>query len=459
LLRSAVVGRVLAIAAFSAAIAAVALVLLRPGGPDYVVRARFVDAGQLVKGNLVQVAGVKVGSISKIRLTDDGRAEVAMKIDDPEYAPLRRGTRAIIRQASLSGVANRYIDLQLPPGTQTRKIRSGGVIGQGETTTAVDLDQLFNTFDPSTRKALSGFIRGENEVYAGRGAEAGAGWAYLNPALAASDRLFNEVNVDTPMLQRFIGATSSLVTDVAERRQQLTGLVDHLSTTTTALGRQSGALSDGIGQLPDFMRRANTTFVNLRATLDDAAPLVEESKPVAKKLRPFFAELRPLARDARPTLRDLSRTIKAPGADNDLIELTRAAEPLRDIAVGSAIRDGKTREGAFPATTKALSGATPELATARPYAPYLTGWFDDFSHSGMYDALGGASRAGVYVNLFANVNGVLKPLLDRTTQAKALEQGLSSDQRWRCPGAAERGAVYKPTADFPCDAAQEPLGK
>ena len=433
MLRSAVVGRVLAIAAMSAAIATVALVLLKPGGPDYVVRARFADAGQLVKGNLVQVAGVKVGSISKIRLTDDGQAEVAMKIDDPEYAPLRRGTRAIIRQASLSGVANRYIDLGLPPGTQTQKIRSGGVIGQGETTTAVDLDQLFNTFDPKTRKALSGFIRGENDVYAGRGAEAGAGWAYLNPALAASDRLFREVNVDTPMLQRFIGATSSLVTDVAARREQLSGLVDHLATTTTALGRQNRALSDGIGLLPDFMRRANTTFVNLRATLDDAAPLVEESKPVAKKLRRFFAELRPLARDARPT--------------------------LRDIAVGSAARNGKTREGAFPATTKALAGATPELATARPYAPDLTGWFDDFSHSGLYDALGGASRAAPYVNLFANVDGVLKPLLDRATQAKALEQGLSSDQRWRCPGAAERGAVYKPTPDFPCDAAQEPLGK
>jgi phospholipid/cholesterol/gamma-HCH transport system substrate-binding protein len=402
---------------------------------------------------------VKVGSISRIRLTGDGQAEVAMKIDDPDYRPLRRGTRAIIRQASLSGVANRYVDLQLPPGDHTARIPPDGVIGQGETTTAVDLDQLFNTFDPKTRKALSGLIRGENDVYAGRGAEAGAGWAYLNPALAASDRLFQEVNVDTPLLQRFIGATSSLVTDVAQRRTQLAGLVDHLSTTTSALGRESDALGRGIGRLPDFMRRANTTFVNLRATLGDAAPLVEESKPVARKLRPFFARLRLLARDARPTLRDLSRTITAPGADNDLIELTQAAEPLRDIAVGSAARNGKTREGAFPATTKALSGATPELATARPYAPDLTGWFDDFSHSGLYDALGGASRAAPYVNLFANVNGVLKPLLDRATQAKALEQGLSSDQRWRCPGAAERGAVYKPTPDFPCDAAQEPLGK
>jgi len=77
----------------------------------------------------------------------------------------------------------------------------------------------------------------------------------------------------------------------------------------------------------------------------------------------------------------------------------------------------------------------------------------------MYDALGGASRAGLYVNLFANVNGVLKPLLDATTASKALQQGLTSGQRWRCPGAAERGAIFKPSPDFPCDAAQGPLGK
>jgi len=454
-----VVGKLLAIAALLAAIAVAGSVLLGAGGPDYVVRARFADASQLVKGNLVQVAGVKVGAVDRIRLTPDGQAEIAMKIDDPEYRPLRRGTHAVIRQASLSGVANRYIDLQLPPGTETATIPPNGVIGQGGTTSAVDLDQLFNTFNPTTRKALSGLIRGENAIYAGRGQQAGAGWAYLNPALAASDRLFQEVDRDTPMLQRFIGATSNLVTDVAQRHDELAGLVDHLATTTTALGRQNQALSDGIGRLPDFMRRANTTFVNLRATLDDAAPLVEESKPVAKKLRPFFAELRPLARDARPTLRDLSQTIQAPGADNDLVELTQAAAPLRDIAVSSAKRDGAAREGAFPATTKALAGATPELATARPYAPDLTGWFDDFSHSGLYDALGGASRAGVYVNLFANIDGTLKPLLDQLTQAKALEQGVSTGQRWRCPGAAERGAIYKPTPDFPCDASQGPLGK
>ncbi|MEA2395638.1 MAG: phospholipid/cholesterol/gamma-HCH transport system substrate-binding protein, partial [Solirubrobacteraceae bacterium] len=228
--------------------------------------------------------------------------------------------------------------------------------------------------------------------------------------------------------------------------------------TTGAIGSQKQALQQAIGDFPTFMRRADTTFVNLRATLDDLQPLVDESKPVARKLRPFLAELRPLARDARPTLRDLSRLVRSPGAANDLIELTSSSVPVRDQAVGPIQRDGKQRDGAFPASTKALGEATPELATARPYAPDLTGWFDDFSHSGIYDALGGASRAAPYMNLFANVDGVLKPLVDAATQNQAFQNATSLGQRWRCPGAVERGATYKPSPSFPCDASQGPLG-
>jgi phospholipid/cholesterol/gamma-HCH transport system substrate-binding protein len=452
------IGRVLAIAALVAAIAVVAFVLFGNRGPGYTVHARFENASQLVKGDNVAVAGVPVGKVSGIDLTPDGQADVRMKITDGGYQPLRRGTKAIIRQASLSGVANRYIDLELPAADHQATIPAGGVIDQTDTTTAVDLDQLFNTFDPKTRKALSGLIRGYAASYEGKGAQANAGWAYLNPSLAASDRLFEELNSDTPTLKRFIGASAQLVGDLAARRADLAGLVDHLATTTTAIGRQKQALSTAIGDLPGFMRRADTTFVNLRATLDDLQPLVDESKPVAKKLQPFFAQLRPLAQDARPTLRDLSKLVRSPGGSNDLIELTKSAVPLRGAAVGPTKRDGEERDGAFPATTSALKEATPELATAAPYAPDLTGWFDDFSHSGLYDALGGASRAAPYVNLFAPVNGVLKPLLDPALQSDAFKNATSLDQRWRCPGAAERGAIFKPSPSFPCDASQGPLG-
>jgi phospholipid/cholesterol/gamma-HCH transport system substrate-binding protein len=450
--------RILAIAALGAAIVVVGFVLLRDRGGSYVVHGRFQDAAQLVKGNLVEVAGVAVGKVEAIELSHDGQADVEMRITDRAYRPLRRGTRAIIRQASLSGVANRYVDLQLPAADHQERIPDGGVIDQSQTTTAVDLDQLFNTFDPKTRKALSGLIRGYGAAYQGEGAQANAGWAYLNPALAASSRLFDELDSDTPALKRFLTASSRLVGDLAERRADLAGLVDHLATTTGALGSQNRALQDSIAQLPGFMRRADTAFVNLRATLDDLQPLVDESKPVARKLRPFLAELRPLAHDARPTLRDLAKLLRSPGAANDLVDLTASAVPLRDAAVGPTRRNGKERGGALPETTKALQQASPELATARPYAPDLTGWFDDFSHSGLYDALGGASRASVHLNLFAPVNGVLKPLTTPVLQSDALASATSLDQRWRCPGSVERNAVYKPTPDFPCDASEVPLG-
>ncbi len=458
LLTSPRLARIFAIAALGAALAVVGFVLLRDRGGSYVVHGRFQNAAQLVKGNLVEVAGVSVGTVDDIELTHDGQADVRMKITDGGYRPLRRGTRAVIRQASLSGVANRYVDLQLPAADHQQTIPGGGVIDQSETTTAVDLDQLFDTFDPKTRKALSGVIRGYGAAYQGEGEQANAGWAYLNPALAASSRLFDELDSDTPALKRFLTASSRLMGDVAERRADLAGLVDHLATTTGALGRQKDALSDSIAQLPAFMRRADTTFVNLRATLDDLQPLVDESKPVAKKLRPFLAELRPLARDARPTLRDLSKLLRSPGTANDLVELTRSSVPLRDAAVGPTQRNGQQRAGALPATTEALKQATPELATARPYTPDLTGWFDDFSHSGLYDALGGASRASIHVNLFAPVDGVLKPLTSPILQSDAFKGATSLDQRWRCPGAVERNAVYKPTPDFPCDASEVPLG-
>jgi phospholipid/cholesterol/gamma-HCH transport system substrate-binding protein len=450
---------VLSVGAVVVAVAAVAVVLLRPGGSSYVVHARFQSASQLVKGDLVQVAGAEIGAVKAIKLTPNGEADIKMAITDDRYKPLHLGTEATIRQASLSGVANRYIDLRLPGGNPP-KIDSGGVIGEDHTTTAVDLDQLFNTFDPKTRDALRRLIRGYGTAYGGRGKEANPGFLYLNPSLAASSRLFKELNRDTPLLRDFVVNSSRLVTTIAERRDDLAGLVDHLATTTTAIGREKASLADAIHNFPAFMRRANSTFVNLRSTLDDLDGLVSDSKPVAKKLLPFVRALRPLADEARPTLRDLSALIQRAGKRNDLVELTKSSVPVRDIGVGPVNRNGKDRPGALPASTSALKDSVPELGYARPYAVDLLGWFDDFSHSGVYDALGGASRASAHVSLPTNVNGYipggagLKDLLLPLVNGQA----VSLNQRNRCPGAIERGEAWKPAPDYPCDESQVPIG-
>ena len=117
----------------------VGLILFSGGvGGGYRVKARFLNAGQLVKGNPVQVGGVPIGSVKGIKITDNGQAEVELSIDG-DHAPLRRGTRAEIRQFSQSGLANRYVDLKLPPNSDDT-IPDGGIIDTDKTVTQVDLD-------------------------------------------------------------------------------------------------------------------------------------------------------------------------------------------------------------------------------------------------------------------------------------------------------------------------------
>jgi phospholipid/cholesterol/gamma-HCH transport system substrate-binding protein len=446
------IGRLVALAAVAAAVV-VAVLVVAGGTGAYTVTAEFADASQLVKGNDVKVSGLAAGTVEQIRLTRDGRAAVRLRIDG-DYAPLREGTRAIVRLASLSGVANRYVELQVGPHGGAA-IPDGGVLREESTTTAVDLDQLFNTFDPRTRKALQQVLQGSARQYDGRGTQMAAALPYLNPSLSATSALFRELNRDSALLGRFVVASSQLVTDLADRRGDLSGLVDDLATTTTAIGSRQAELAGSIAQLPPVLRRADTTFLNLRAALDDLDPLVSASKPVAKRLRPLLAELRPLAQDARPTLRDLATLLRAPGRRNDALELMRAQLPLRDAAVGTTVEDGARRAGAFPASANALGEATPELAFFRPYTTDLLGWFDDFSHSGVYDALGASSRVAPHASAFALVGGQLQPVPPQLRGA-VLSATLQTGQRNRCPGSAEhiaadRSNPYKPSPDYDCD--------
>jgi phospholipid/cholesterol/gamma-HCH transport system substrate-binding protein len=440
----------------------IVLVVALSGGSDYTVHARFVSASQLVKGNEVKVAGETVGSVDDVALSDDGQADVTLSIDADGYHPLREGTRAIIRAASLSGVANRYVDLQLG-GADRKDIADGGTLHTDSTEAAVDLDQIFDTFDPTTRAAVSDSVKFLRDFQAGSEDEANAALLYLNPALSSSSRLLQEVNRDTPDLRRFVDETAKLVTDVSARDDALAGLVRNLATTASALTSNGEALGESVGLLPNVLRKANSTFVDLRGSLDDLTPLVDDAKPIVKdKLRPLLAELRPTARDARPAIRDLSTVVRKRGADNDLVELLRRQPKIDEIANKTATRNGKERPGALPTIAKALDGLTPQVGFLRPYAPELAGWFDDFSTTGAYDALGNYSRAGLAINGFTL--GTLGNLIPVAPELRAdlLAAGTKTHRNNRCPGSLERTAPdgsnpYAPQG-FNCDRTQVPIG-
>ena len=216
-------------------------------------------------------------------------------------------------------------------------------------------------------------------------------------------------------------------------RATSSGSSPHLSTTTAALASQRVALGSSLRQLPGFMRLANTTFVNLRTALNDLTPLVNVYQAGGAQAPEAARPAAPAGRqDSVPTVRDLSNIIHRPGASNDLIELTKLGVPLAAATVRHVMANGKTRAGAFPQSIAALNGSTPELATARPYAVDLTGWFEGFTHPGQDDANGGDQPR----------RPERRHRLDLQRRAEHLRQRRPADQ----PGRLRRCARCSPSA-------------
>ena len=150
-----------------------------------------------------------------------------------------------------------------------------------------------------------------------------------------------------------------------------------------ALAAQRVPWAQSLQQLPGFMRLANTTFVNLRTALNDLTPLVNDSKPVAPKLQKLLVQLRPLAQDSVPTVaRPLEHHQPAGGRQRP----DRADQARRPPGRGHGPQHQRRRRGRARGRSRsrsqALNGSTPELATARPYAVDLTGWFEGYTHPG-----------------------------------------------------------------------------
>jgi phospholipid/cholesterol/gamma-HCH transport system substrate-binding protein len=414
--------RLAAIVLIVAAIVVVAFLLFVGTGGGYQVSATFANAGQLVRGNQVEVGGRPIGTITDIELTEDGRAKVTMALDD--YTPLHEGTRATIRANSLSGIANRYVALELGPDNAP-EIKDGGSIGVDDVTAPVDLDQLFNTLDDDTRAGLQKFVRGSSEAIDGKSREGSESFRYLNPALSTSSQLINEIVSDKQTFQDFVSDTSQVVNAVAERRNDLSALVGNANATAGAIGDENVALARSLDLLPDTLRNANTTFVNLRATLDDLDVLTAESLPATRELAPFLRDLRPLVRDATPTIHDLRTLIRAPGPGNDLIELNKQAPRLQSLS-----------SRVFPRTITALRESQPVIEYIRPYSPDLTGWFTKFGQGAApYDANGHYARVQPIFNAFQITNTPAGEVLTATRPTQRLE-GFEFGQSKRCPGGA-----------------------
>jgi phospholipid/cholesterol/gamma-HCH transport system substrate-binding protein len=446
--------RIAALAGLAIVVVALAVILFGGDG-SHKYKLVFQNAAQLVPDNQVLIGGQAVGSVESIGLTDDNLAEIEVSVEQE----LHEGTTAVIRATSLSGVANHYISVSPGPNSSPA-LDDGATLGLGSTTTEVDLDQFLNTFPNPVRRALGQFVRGSAEQFSDRGKEANAAFKYFGPALNRTTAFVRELNADQNLLERLVVSSAKLSTAVAQRGNELSSAISNASTAFGAIASQNEALDQTLRLLPPFMRQSNTTFVNLRAALDDLDPLVETAKPATKNLAPFLSELRPVLSKTAPVFKNLRLSVRRKGFANDTAEALGFLPGVQERAAK-----------AFPNAEQAIGDFQPTLNFARAYTPDIFNGFGRIGQiSGYYDGNGHYARAQLVLNLFKrnSGSGELEPIAP-SEQYDAF--GGSAGVRRPCPGGATQsapdgsnpfteppfaGAGVNPSSD--CDPADAPPG-
>jgi phospholipid/cholesterol/gamma-HCH transport system substrate-binding protein len=405
------------------AIAAILYLVTRPSSYHY--RLDFIDAGQLVSGDLVRIGGTPAGVVDNIELTSNGQAQLDVSID-PSFGPLREGTTATIRSPGLTNVASRYVDVS-PAPTFDPPLPANGVIPASRTTGIVDIDELFDALDASTRAGLRHVIRGFAQWYEGKAAQANLSAQYFPPALQAYSKLFSQIDADTPALEQFLTQTSAALGAIDQRSTQLTDLITQTRITAQALGSDNRSLSQALVNLPPALRSGSATFARLRATtLPALGRLVDATRPITRPLRPFLARFQPVLQESVPTFGRLRQIFDVPGANNDLYDaLVELPALAREVTSD------------FPHAIKSLQESTPIFEFARPYIPDLVAWVANWAGIfAPYDANGHYARTvpvfGAFNFADDSKGGTLSQVPpDQRGTGAALQTGFLQ----RCPGA------------------------
>jgi phospholipid/cholesterol/gamma-HCH transport system substrate-binding protein len=417
--------RIAAIAVLAVVVIALGYVIFGGNG-DRKYNLLFQNASQLVPDNQVLIGGQPVGSVESIELTDDNLAKVVVSVSQE----LHEGTTATIRATSLSGVANHYVSISPGPNSNP-PLGSDATLGLASTTTPIDIDQLFNTFPAPVRRSLAHFIKGNAQWYAGAGKSANDTFKYLGVGFNRAGAFAHELNADENLFSRFLVSSSKLGTAVSERGPELSSAISNANAAFNAIASQNAALGTSLRLLPPTFRQANTTFVNLRAALDDVEPLIDTSRTATKDLAPFLAELRPVLSKTVPVFKNLRLTVARKGFANDAAEL---------LAALPAVQQRASR--AFPHSEGAITAFQPNLNFFRAYTPDL---FNGFARLGQvsapYDGNGHYVRGSFSdLNLFKYDSG--SRALEAISPAEQYDAfGSSAGVRRPCPGGASQPAA------------------
>lgn len=417
------------------AVTIIAIMILATSGGSHprILRAAFDGAVNVVPGQEVRIAGVKVGEVGSVSEAD-GHAVLALQIDNPRVWPLHQGTVARLRYGTTVSYAARYVEL-FPGPRSTPTLQAGGVLSSADTITPVEFDQIYNIYNPQARANLRGLIANGAADLQGQAGD-------LSGALQNSPGAFNELagvmrelRADRNDLSVLVHQGARTTAALEQVDGPLRALIGNLAGTFDELAAHASAQQASLDRMPqtfastrDTLARLNTSLTGLDGLVADIAPgasgLVRLARPAASAL----SELQAVAPLARHTL--ATGTVAAPGITSLLDEGT----------------------GFLPRLGKVLGQLTPAVGCVRPYGPEVAGALSTWAgFAKNYDSTAHYARTLVQVLSYpAGALSSSKQLLGAapgTTYAFPRPPGLNAGQPWFQPQCDAGSSALDASAD------------
>ena len=308
-------GRILAMVVFAFSCFGILLFLwLQFGGatplrPEkYLVKVGFPEAVGLLQDVDVRTAGITIGTVRDVEVEEHSKRAVATLALDPEYAPLARDARAILRRKTLLGETFVEITTGSRDGP---KIPDGGRLSDAAVLPTVELDEILQTYDPRTRRAVQIWQQELGEAVGSRGEDLSHALNRLPQLTRSAGDLLEVLDEQHDALRGLVRDTGAVYGALTRDEGQLAALVrnSHRLFSDTASQREN--LAEAFHIFPTFLEESKLTLARLETFSRSARPLVRDLRPVAHELRPTVAAARRLAPDLEHFFGALGQQIDA----------------------------------------------------------------------------------------------------------------------------------------------------
>lgn len=344
-----------------------------PFASPFKMSAAFKDVNDLKKGSQVRIAGVRVGTVTKVEgvekgselAEDGGGAIVHMEIDD-RGLPIHADATAKVRpRIFLEG--NWFVDLK-PGSPSAPVVKEDAVIPVTQTSSPVQFGDLLDLLQSDTRQDLQIVLDEYGRALSDGGAEAAnRSIKYWKPAFRDS-AIVNEATLGTEEhdLSNYLKGAQKFAAGLDRDPRALKDLLTDFATTADAFASEDRNLTAAIRELPNTLAigrsalgELNDSFPGLRRLAVAMRPAVRSSGPALDAQLPLVKQLRGLVRrnELRGLVADLEKVVP------DLTELNEGGvdvqKELRLLSscsnnVISPWRNDKIEDKAFPASGRVL---------------------------------------------------------------------------------------------------------